>query len=105
MRIHIKLILAAALLASPFTATAQSADKDQFTYYASELNSEDSAMILHDRIQLFAKDACDADFPRGHALRPTVDFKRCAKRVVKKLVREIDHPTLYDIHTRTDPQT
>lgn len=102
MRLASKFIIAAALLASSFTATAQPSQTDAFTYYASELSTEDGAVMLRDRLQKFAKDACDADLPRGSALRSTIDLERCEIRVVKELVREIDHPILYKIHARTD---
>lgn len=105
MRLIYKFILAAALLASSLTATAQQAQTDAFTYYASELNTEDGALVLRDRLQKFAKDACEADVPRGSALRSTIDLERCEIRVVKELMREIDHPTLYKVHDRTDPQS
>lgn len=105
MRIQYKAILAAAMLASSFTAIAQPVETGDFTYYASELNTEAGAISVRERIHLFAEKSCDEDFPRGSALRSRIDFKRCEIRVVKELVRQIDHPTLYKIHERTDPKS
>lgn len=105
MRTHYKVILAAAMLASSFAATAQPAEPNEFTYYASELNTEEGAISVRDRLKVFAKKSCDADFPRGSALRSRINFKRCEVRVVKELVREIDHPILYRVHERAEPRS
>lgn len=105
MRIHYKAILAAAMLASSFTAIAQPLETGNFTYYTSELNTEEGATSVRARIQLFAEKSCDEALPEGSALRSRIDFKRCEIRVVKELVTQINHPTLNKIHASTDPKS